>query len=465
MQAQRCRGAAFIAILQYGLTGERDYDTEAESYQRDFIATSVHAWRSQWPQGLRVSQSDLPDRNPLGGATAAYSSGADEGTPDWSTAVHVPASLDPLNLRPPREVWRLAGGMDAPHLIRGWSKFFAADDFRVLSAYLVERRAETSTAQSVYRGDCSLTRDESTSPETKIKCLRTATAGVHLAARIGPEGKGRIEWLDLGPSGQLRDVAFEHAVPERAGYEYVLRANADTAEPGARLPDGRSLSRIELHWSASSEALSSVPAQIEITVIDDFALVRGAVSRLLVKRASVFDDAPLSRARLMRALYAELGMPPRAWCCVDAERMPPPQVEQAAVDPEAVAEPALQPFFRHCSACHLTREAFPPNFLSGTAQQVADRLRHCAPRMLVRLAAWHEAPVERVKTPMPPAAAVQGLGMSLSQWTQSAALAQMRKHLEALTRAQNRPVELKELLRDGYEALPACLPAQPIASQ
>src|SRR5690349_13800248 len=66
MQAQRCRAAAFIAVLQYGLTGERDYDTAAPAYQRDFIATAVSAWRSHWPQGLHVSQSDLPDRNPLG---------------------------------------------------------------------------------------------------------------------------------------------------------------------------------------------------------------------------------------------------------------------------------------------------------------------------------------------------------------------------------------------------------------
>jgi hypothetical protein len=461
-QAQRCRAAAFIAVLQYGLTGERDYDTASQSYRHDFIATSVDAWRTHWPQGMRVSQSDLPDRNPLGGATSTYASGADEGTPDWLAAVHVPAALDPLNLRPPREVWRLGGALDAPQLIRGWSKFFATDDFRALHAHLLQQRAHAILPQAVHRGECSITREQADG-DLKIRCLRTTTEGVHLAAHAGARA-GRIEWLDLGASGQLRDVEFEPIV-ERSGVQHVLRATAEPTALRARLPDGRSLARIEVRWESASQSFSAAPARITITITDDFAPVRDAVERLLAQDASVFDDAPLSRERLLRAVYAELGMPQRAWCCTDAGALPPPKLDEAQVDLEAAANPQLQPFFRHCSACHLTHEAFPPNFLSGNARQVEEQVRHCAPRMLVRLSAWQQAAAQSAKSPMPPAAAVQGLGLSLSQWKADPALEQMRTHLAALTRAQGRPVEIKALLQDGYEALPACLPSPAVASR
>jgi len=77
--------------------------------------------------------------------------------------------------------------------------------------------------------------------------------------------------------------------------------------------------------------------------------------------------------------------------------------------------------------------------------------------MLVRLAAWQALPEERTKTPMPPATAIQALGMAMSQWASSAELEQMRRHIEALTREQGHPTEMAQLLKDGYETLQGCL--------
>src|SRR3546814_17469960 len=47
-------------------------------------------------------------------------------------------------------------------------------------------------------------------------------------------------------------------------------------------------------------------------------------------------------------------------------------------------------------------ETSPPNFLAGSGAQVTARLRHCAPRLYVRLAMWHRDLQHREKTPMPP---------------------------------------------------------------
>src|SRR5205085_2304870 len=84
----------------------------------------------------------------------------------------------------------------------------------------------------------------------------------------------------------------------------------------------------------------------------------------------------------------------------------------------------------------VVREAFPPNFLMGDAAQIASNLRQCAPRMLVRLSAWHTAKDQRIKSPMPPATAVQALGMTTGSWAAGAELEVLRSYIEALSRAQ-----------------------------
>ena len=95
---------------------------------------------------------------------------------------------------------------------------------------------------------------------------------------------------------------------------------------------------------------------------------------------------------------------------------------------------------------------------AGYAVEVAENLRHCAPRMLTRLSAWHESVEHRSKSPMPPATAVQALGTTLERWTRSDDLELLRSHVEALARQDGLPTNVEELLKEGYEALPSCLP-------
>src|SRR3546814_2765137 len=109
------------------------------------------------------------------------------------------------------------------------------------------------------------------------------------------------------------------------------------------------------------------------------------------------------RARLTSALFARLEFDGRAACCDGAARWPDLVVEPAA--PDAPTQGPAQPFaafFPQCGGCHATGETSPPNFLAGSGAQVAARLRHCAPRLYVRLAMWHREPERREKTPMPP---------------------------------------------------------------
>jgi hypothetical protein len=197
----------------------------------------------------------------------------------------------------------------------------------------------------------------------------------------------------------------------------------------------------------------------KVAAIDDFAPVRHAVGRLLAKQPSLFDNVPLARANLMRALFSELGMPERSWCCVDDADMPPAMLDPPSASASALATRELQPFLHYCAMCHRTHEQFPPNFLAGDAAQVDENLRQCAPRMLVRLSAWRTASEQRVKSPMPPATFLQAPGTTTQRWAGSEELDRLRAYVERLSRREGQPSDVGELLKDGYEALPRCLPA------
>ena len=128
----------------------------------------------------------------------------------------------------------------------------------------------------------------------------------------------------------------------------------------------------------------------------------------------------------------------------------------------ATASDAAQRHFQpYCAACHQTAETFPPNFLYGSPAEVTTRLRHCAPRLYVRLAMADLAPEQRDKTPMPPESVLPAFASNPHAWRSSPAratlLAQVTDWLQAET---GQPPQLRSLLAAGYEALRPCLPAQ-----
>jgi hypothetical protein len=465
-RSRRCRAAAFTAALQYGLSGEQDFDSSSPSYQDDFVSTFGRVWRRTWPQGLSVAQSSLPDRNPFGAAASYYGGDSGEVPVNWSAAAHVPATLDPLNPRPPREIWRFTGALDTQRFIAGWAKFFATGDFHALDAHLAQHGQPGSAGRVIFRSQCTVARDPPHAGGFKLQCANAAPAAhsVHLEGRLEETGSGRIDWLSFHPAGQVRDVALDNGTVRRVGAAYLMRASPRRKGLGARLPDGRALESVEIRWATAAPAekdLRPVEARVEVVVVDDFVLVRQSVDRLLAQQPWLFDDAPLARARLMRALFSELGLAERSWCCVDSADMPPAMLDIPEAGANALAERELQPFFRYCAMCHLTREQFPPNFLSGDAAQLAENLRQCAPRMLVRLAAWRSPADQRVKSPMPPPTFLQGLGIPAQRWAGSEDLELLRDYVERLARREGKASDGGAPWNNDYEALPRCLPLRP----
>lgn len=75
----RCRGAAFVAALDYASIGKLP--------ARDGLPTLARNWKTLWPGGLPIPNPDLPNRDPL--------------------AALADAAHDPLLLRPPLETWHV----------------------------------------------------------------------------------------------------------------------------------------------------------------------------------------------------------------------------------------------------------------------------------------------------------------------------------------------------------------------
>ncbi|MGH8771520.1 MAG: hypothetical protein ACREV2_10140, partial [Burkholderiales bacterium] len=222
-----------------------------------------------------------------------------------------------------------------------------------------------------------------------------------------------------------------------------------------------------------------------LTVQEDFVSVRTAIGQLVEQKHDVLSAKPFRGASVIRAITPSLTLPntpsfppgeggepetpisagwrgvgsedrggghgrgPPEGCCKD--KLSPPEldsVQGGLTD----AKDATQGFQRWCANCHRSNDRFPPNFLTGDASKVQTKLEHCAERIYVRLA-MHDVPAQnRAKTPMPPAAAREGL--------EAAELHALRDHAASIIKSQRgRLPALDELLLPGYENLRECLPS------
>ncbi|MBP6708178.1 MAG: hypothetical protein KA223_03385 [Candidatus Accumulibacter sp.] len=456
--AQRCRAGLFVATLRQALTGGQTWTPDAAFAQTVAVPLRAQA-RRRWPGGLAIGNPDIPNRNPLQGVAQWPADSAAR-----VALSHVPARFEPLLPRTSREVWQA----DAPDALRsllaGLSEFVAAPDRQRLDAALARRRAagvrlmvpcrsEAGRAGSPAVLRCAA--DGGTLLEGRVSWQAGRVVGGELTRLTLPDGTA-LTAVHLGPAGRTTASATK-LVPRVDG-----RA--------ARSAEGNAIGAIEIRRRAGGDQ-----GEATIEVRQDFSLVQQAVDRLASgpQATALFEPAPFPREQLFAALFGELGVAVAgdapASCCAAARALPPPQLEVPAVAPGAPAAAALaatsdaaqRHFQPYCAACHQTAETFPPNFLHGSPAEVTTRLRHCAPRLYVRLAMADLAPEQRDKTPMPPESVLPAFASNPHAWRSSLAratlLAQVTDWLQAET---GQPPQLRSLLAAGYEALRPCLPAQ-----
>ncbi len=456
--AIRCRAALFTAVLQYRLSGGQQFDRAAASYRDAAAARLTQVSRQRWPGGLAIGDPDLPNRNPLSGAEPLSSTGA---VRDWTNLADVAAAFDPLRMRPPLEVWRVADERDVARLVAELAEFIAEPDIELIDRALSGRETAKGFARRTYRGTCRV--QPSTVREGKqrieFRCTPSpaeSNRGVVAEGRLLMAGDalagGTIDRLEFSGEPSLRDIDLtgRHVAgggPRRVAVLVPMRGGMRV-----RGADGNALERIEISWGAADGTMSLI-------VLDDFAPARSVIAGLVRDNVDGkfdgFAGTAFRRARLMPALLAGLGVATDAWCCLDVTSLPPPAT---AARMNTAAAPHVG-FDRYCGQCHLSAERAPPNFLAGDADAVETKLRHCAPRIFVRLSMWRSESRSRAKTPMPPEVALHRFQLTENAWRDGDALADLIKSVSDRLRAETgRAPDIDALLRGGYERLRACLP-------
>ncbi|HVI59298.1 MAG TPA: hypothetical protein VM619_10590 [Luteimonas sp.] len=448
---RRCRGAVVLAALQYRLGGERGFDAGAVGWRKDFVPVFEREWQRLWPAGMAIPNPDIPSRDPLPPATAPQVAG--------TALADIPARFEPLLPRVPLETWmtdpdplHATAAMPlaavARRYVAGLAGYFTVDDVHALERQL---RARANGAAAGFRSDCTIDRDATA---LRFHCDAAPAPGkARLAGSVALRGDdvagGRIEGLAVEGGTALNAISI---APGTAVDAHGVTLRPDDRGLPLRLADGARVDAIRLQWDDAGAATATVD------VVDDLAPLRDAVAALAGDggKSAPLAKSAFDRARITAALFERMGMDGNTACCSDASRLAPAHVEPAAPKPPT-AGPA-QPyaaFYKPCAGCHSTGERTPPNFLAGDGAQVAANLRHCAPRIYVRLAMNHRKPALREKTPMPPPfapAASTPAGPARD-------VAELETIAARLLREQaGRAPRLDALLADGYEALPACLP-------
>jgi hypothetical protein len=447
----RCRAAATAAALQYRLSGDRVFDESAAEWRDGFLKTFERNWAARWPAGLAIPNPDLPNRDPLPA----------EGAPrvDGLAAAHVPARFEPLAPRPPLETWSIASPSTARRFVVGLAGHLADADVLALDDRLAARG---SKATRRYEAPCEV---GWSGAAVRFKCVgtdSTAPDAMRLAGQVTLAG-GRIAGGDVAELAVAGAEPLQHLEARAGAFEPRagrLAIGLATRGLNARLADGSAIAEIELRWRSGEVtrrgAGSQVAATATLTARDDFAAAREALAALAADERGAFGAQAFGRAHVLPALFARLGVPAREWCCRDASGLPPAATEPAEPAlPDAGPAKAFAGFYPACASCHATGEPAPPNFLAGPGERVAAAVRHCAPRIYVRLALWRVAPDARDKTPMPPPFP------STREETHPppAAVAGLERAAAALVRAETgAEPELERLLANGYEALRPCLP-------
>jgi hypothetical protein len=452
--AARCRAALLAAALQYRLTGDRAFDTRAPGWREAFLPVFDATFSARWPAGLAVGNPDIPNRDPLlmeGGRLA-----------EGLALSHVAAPFEPLAPRRPLEVLR-HGDANTPQRLVAWlAAFIAAADVRALDEHLA---VHADGARRTFTAPCKAVRSR--------KSLRfDCTAGdpstpdaMHLAGsvRLGASDEvagGMVNQLAAAGASLTNLNVAGGTLDERAG-RLALEVSATSGSRGlrGRLADGAVITTIVLTWPPTGAASPDVPdfaARARMTTVDSFQPVRAALDALAAEPSGALGAQAFGRARVLSALFTRLGVPERAWCCENVAGMPPAVAEPAPPAPP-VGEPAQRfaAFYPLCATCHATESRFPPNFLAGSGERVVAAVRHCAPRIYVRLAMWRIAVADRAKTPMPPPfPATQP-----HDYTAPSAVASLAQLAAEIARDSTGAVPSVESLPDNaYERLPPCLP-------
>ncbi len=460
LPARLCRAGLFTAALRHALSNGQNWTPDA-AFQQSVMKQLQIETRRRWPGGLAIGNPDLPNRNPLSGLTTWPADRAAR-----IAHSHVAARFDPLAPRLPREIWQIDAPGALGSLISSLAEFVSATDRQHLENALTR---QTGSATTRLISPCRIY-SKSTTSRWSLQCAPPPgaigpTLSGDLSIVAGRPGGGRLSRIQLPAGTAINNVELQISGQPRAlGTSFTPRLNQRLA----RTAEGHAISRLRFQYNASD----LTTGHVDIEIREEFTAIEEAITALLntALGKTLFGSGVFPRTELLAAVLAQLGAAALPPCCQAAKNLPAPRLETPAVIPgssaTAPAELGQQAFYPYCATCHQTAETFPPNFLTGSNNQVASQLRHCAARLYVRLA-MSDIPLEhRDKTPMPPESMLPAFASDIANWRSSPTRAALLAQVSGWLRAESgQPPNLTQLLAGGYEALRPCLPVEASAER
>ncbi len=459
-EAVNCRAAMFTGMLQYRLSSAAHFDTGSRQYNEDFLAVFEKSWRARWPEGLKIPNPNIPNRVPV------------------LVDTHIPGPLDPLNKRPPLEVWFVDKPKDLRRIFQDVPSQLPRSEVQRLDQHLFDEGRRAGTEGRRFSGVCDIGLTNMRGREERIQftCDKAPGArdGLLVRGRFYLKDdrltRGRVDLLQTTGGDTLLELELGEAVVTRLeqGSRVTFSVFHKRGELHARTAAGHVLAKLGIAWDNASGRESKGVADLH--VVDDFGPVHAAIAAIarntLASGSGVFSGRTFSGAREMQVLFETLGLPSTQWCCDAGRPMPalrvdgPKPVLLAALGDTPVPVTPLESFRHHCGACHQTDNRFPPNFLTGDRDTVRAKMSHCAERIYFRLNMWKLPAEDQPKSPMPPVAALQALHPEALDWASSPALAGLQDYVsQLLTLQQGRPPSLDGLVSRGYENTRECLAA------
>lgn len=315
-KSARCRGDIFAFMLQYRLSGNRGYDLSSKRFEDAFQA----GWREHWPDGLPIQSPRIPNRNPLDASTS------------------IPGILDPLEPRPHTISIRPSDRGAVDSVIVGLSEFLADIDIRILDDYLSEDRQDPNTARRLLKTACAFTKTDlgDWAKQVRFSCGGQGADQMRLDGQFymkrGQATRGTIERLSIGKSERL--IKLKISGPEIAygdsGAEIILELEEPIGGIHAWLINGEALESLTLRWDKFTDENAGPSDELRrhpdngtsiLRVANNFGALKAAINALVKQTEDGVSDAlserPLRRSALMRALFTQMGMEPRQWCCAD----------------------------------------------------------------------------------------------------------------------------------------------------
>lgn len=431
VSSNQCRAAAFEAMLQYRLSNDNSFDRDNPAFRARYTDRLTARWRQFWPNGLYISNSDIPDRNP---------------TQDAS----IFGLRDPLTPRAPMEIWTGFKRSDLERMIVAMAEDLPHSDIKKLGTWIARSTIKNPGHSVTITAACSFNR--------QLRRGLTYPISVSCKSPDFSFSGALTDWNKTKVAGEITDIEINNFnIRDRQKLVQIASPDAETKaftvvlnDTYMRLPNGHRIS--EIQFSLDVKRLDqSATGTVAVTVKDDFHVVRQALAKIT---NSAFTSKPYHGPKLLSKLFKTMGTQGTEWCC-DPDLAGPPVNLEKQITPIKTTEllNAQNPehiFGRYCARCHRTNNSVPPNFLFGDSQMVATNIDHCATRMAYRLSMW-EVPVhERTRSPMPPESALPSLGLTETQWRNSQELATLRRYVNSLIATERDP-------SIRYENLQNCL--------